>query len=317
VAQDWSDVTVRKVASGYGRWLVWLDAQKLLRADQPPGARVDRERVRAYAEEGGRTCRPYTVSNHLQDLANALRVLAPQDDWRWLHKAAAAIARTSFCKDKRARLRTPGELIALGQRLMDQADAATSWSTLRRAVQFRDGLMIALLASRPIRMRNLASMQLGTHLVERDGAYWLLFQGHETKSGAPYEAVLPASLLSHLRQYLDVHRPRLVLGEKGQADPSLAAVWVSEVGTKLDQGVVGVRVRKHTKKAFGLSITPHLFRDAAATEIAINNPAYIDDARHLLGQASPKTTERYYNQAHSLMASRAYHRVLGCAVEHG
>jgi site-specific recombinase XerC len=52
------------------------------------------------------------------------------------------------------------------------------------------------------------------------------------------------------------------------AHPELDALWVSELGTQLNIGILTNRIVVRTKAAFGRSISPHLFRDCAATSIA-------------------------------------------------
>ena len=97
-------------------------------------------------------------------------------------------------RDKLSRLKHPQDLIALGERLMDEADATSERSETRRSIRYRDGLLIAFLAYRPIRRRNLAMMRLGQHLVKVGGCWRILFAAEETKTHVPYEAVLPAAL---------------------------------------------------------------------------------------------------------------------------
>ncbi len=67
---------------------------------------------------------------------------------------------------------------------------------------------------------------------------------------------------------------------------------------------------RRTKAAFGSAINPHLFRDCVATTIAIKDPAHVEVARDLLGHSRLETTERYYNQARMLEASRQYQQVI-------
>jgi hypothetical protein len=63
------------------------------------------------------------------------------------------------------------------------------------------------------------------------------------------------------------------------------------------------------KEAFGASLPPHWFRDAAATSIAIEDPRHVCDAHHVLGNTLA-ATEKYYNQARSLEASRRHQAML-------
>jgi integrase len=193
--------------------------------------------------------------------------------------------------------------------MMTSAEQEIGWSRRRRAVHFRDGLMIALLAARPLRLKNFASIVLGVHLVQKSGGWWLQFPAHRMKAKRPYEVTFPAALVPELEHYLAVYRKVLLAGETGQLSPSTDALWVSEVGTMLESGALASRIRKHTKEDFGASLPPHWFRDAAATSIAVEDPRHVGDAHHILGNTLAMT-EKYYNQAHGLEASRRHNSVL-------
>ena len=65
-----------------------------------------------------------------------------------------------------------------------------------------------------------------------------------------------------------------------------------------------MRVTARTRDGLGRSINPHLFRDCAATSIAIDDPDHIGIASRLLGHRAASTTERYYNHARGVEASR-------------
>ena len=66
------------------------------------------------------------------------------------------------------------------------------------------------------------------------------------------------------------------------------------------------RIRARTQEAFGAPVNPHLFRDSAATTMAIADPQHVRAAAPLLGHRTFSTTERYYVQAMGLKAHRAY-----------
>ena len=59
------------------------------------------------------------------------------------------------------------------------------------------------------------------------------------------------------------------------AKPAGEALWVSSRGSALTEMAIYLRIREHTQKAFGQAINPHLFRDAAATTLAIADPAHV------------------------------------------
>ena len=88
--------------------------------------------------------------------------------------------------------------------------------------------------------------------------------------------------------------------------PELDRVWVSEVGSHLEYGALAQRIFVQTPEAFGRGIGPHMFRDSAATSIAVDNPKHVGDASLILGHADHKMTEKHYNHARSLEASRRH-----------
>lgn len=58
-------------------------------------------------------------------------------------------------------------LVGLGFRLMTEAEADSARSMERRAMHYRDGLLIAFLALCPIRRRNIAVMLIDVHLQQK------------------------------------------------------------------------------------------------------------------------------------------------------
>ena len=76
-----------------------------------------------------------------------------------------------------------------------------------------------------------------------------------------------------------------------------SAVWVSADGSAMTEMALYDRIVRITRTAFGRSINPHLFRDCAATSIAIDDPAHVRMAAPLLGHRTLTSTERHYNHA--------------------
>jgi integrase/recombinase XerD len=94
------------------------------------------------------------------------------------------------------------------------------------------------------------------------------------------------------------------------ARPVEGALWVSKDGSPMTQMALYDRIRARTKEQFGVAINPHLFRDAAATTMAIADPANARLAAALLGHRTFTTTERYYRQGRAQEAHRAFVDVL-------
>jgi integrase/recombinase XerD len=311
VAAAWSPATRRKTAAGYGRYLFWLAERGELDPAAVPAGRVTRERLASYLADLRRDNRGHTIQNRIQELGDALRALAPEGDWRWILKAAARLrASTIPAHDKRSRLRPINELAALGFRLMQDSEEDRSLSELGRAVLYRDGLILAFLASHPLRLRNFASLRIGYHLVVEGEHILLKIPAAETKARQPYEAAMAPELSLAMRCYLSRHRP-VLLGARGRWHaPAGDALWISKDGSPCSRVTLANVIRRHTADLNDRPLTPHLFRSCAATTIASEAPQSVEIIPAVLSHGSRATGERYYNLAGSLEATRAHSGVL-------
>ncbi|HMD55273.1 MAG TPA: tyrosine-type recombinase/integrase [Phycisphaerae bacterium] len=167
-------------------------------------------------------------------------------------------------------------------------------------------MLIALLALVPLRRRNLAGLQLGRNMIDVNGTSLIALDASETKTHAPIEIAWPEELAAPLVAYLTIHRPLLSSLDGRWSKTIDGALWVSSHGSPLTEMAIYLRVRQHTEDAFGVAINPHLFRDAAATTLAIADPENVRVAAPLLGHRTFATTERYYQQAKSFEAHRQY-----------
>jgi hypothetical protein len=152
----------------------------------------------------------------------------------------------------------------------------------------------------PLRRANMAGLRLGTSLTRRGGSWWISLAAAETKTGRPIEVPLPEAVTAPLERYLDQHRPLLLAG--GSDDH----LWITKDGTWLRPHAVFARVTTLTRARLGVAINPHLFRDCAATSIALDDPAHVLITRDVLGHRTLATSQRHYNQAGSLEAARVW-----------
>ena len=75
------------------------------------------------------------------------------------------------------------------------------------------------------------------------------------------------------------------------------------------QGIY-TRITQVTEKHFGHAITPHMFRDAAATFIAEMTPERALMAAAVLQHRSFETTRRHYIHGHQHLAAKHYHAAI-------
>lgn len=305
LAARWRPQTQRWLVAGYGRYLTFLKLGGWLDLKADPAQRMTKEWLGAYIEELQGQIAPKTLQQRLTALCEAMRVMAPTASFPYLRTAKARQkARARPVRDKAARLVPAGKLFALGLKLMEIGDSGACWRDIGNAIAYRDGLMLALLSCRPVRRRNFAELAIGKSFVRQDDAYVIDIPGTETKNHCPYRTVLDPSLTSYIEKYLSIYRPSLL------AQMSTNSLWVSWGGEPLCDGTLYSVVMNRTKAEFGCGLSPHLFRDCAATTLGDEKPEYVWLGMRLLGHNDPRTTEKHYDQALSRNAIRKYQNVL-------
>ena len=191
VINTWRSRTTETVAAGYSCALAWLGTQGLLVADQPAAVRWSPDILMRYVGDMHARLRPATVLNRLLAFERALAVLAPDSDRSALRAVIRSQPPPAPRADKRSRIQDTARLVDLGYQLMASAEAGAHKEARKNAALYRDGLQIALLALRPFRKRNFAGLRIGTHLVDRDGAWWLVLRREETTTKQPIDVPFP------------------------------------------------------------------------------------------------------------------------------
>ena len=301
---NYSPRSNQKAVKGYGRFLTDLkfhDPEALL---ETPSQRITPDRIRAYMlrlEAIGNSTQ--TRLARLQELGEMTKVFDPTKDWGFIKKIASRIRAKNVPARDKSNVRLSDELFELGLELMGQAQF---YHGFEASVLYRDGLIIAFLALVPIRRRNLADFKLGRNLIDLSQSLLVVFAESETKTHTALELEWPECLIEPLEEYLLTYRPILEARCGRWHKPADDALWLSKDGSPMTQMAIYDRIRLRTKVKFGVAINPHLFRDAAATTMAIVDPAHIRLAAPLLGHRSFSTTEKHYQQAKTHEAHQAY-----------
>jgi hypothetical protein len=82
-------------------------------------------------------------------------------------------------------------------------------------ILYRDGLLIALLIACPMRIKNLANLIIGQHLVLDGCAYGLKAQGRGDQDRQALRACVPNELTGYIDEWLWFHRPALAINGSG------------------------------------------------------------------------------------------------------
>jgi integrase len=306
IAADWSPARQRIVVQGYGYWLMWLAQRKLLDPNRYPGDRVSTILFAEFVNDLKQRVAPASVGMLVGGVKRMLEAIAPDHDWQWMRPLYRNLKRAAVpTRQKHTRVVEAAALFELGIRLLQEADAMPP-DRRSRLILARNGLIISLLAARPIRIGNLVSIEIGRHLVYSGGLYRLIFSAQETKVGRPIDLHCPAELTPHIDRYLEVYRPLLLARVQQQAPTR--RLWINNRGGVLDISALHHQIKAETKRAFGRSINPHLFRDCAATSIAIHDPEHVRIATAILGHTRVSTANKHYNQAQMLTAAREHNR---------
>jgi len=308
LAQD----TRRRLQYGYGKFLFFLstyDASLLARA---PAERLDPNIIEAYVKWQPKTCGGITLANYLHQLRFVLRYMCPSDDWSWLLAITKRILAQAQRKPQKHHLVTSETLYAVGRELMDRAitrSKTTENTSIQQALEYRDGLMIALLALVPLRRRTLTALRIGKHLV-RSGNLWSLdIPAADTKTNRPLDYPISPELSGRFDLYLGQFRGRIPGAELHDH------LWASSRGRPMADTGIYDSIARRTHRALGIAVNPHRFRHAAATFWSSRDPANVRGAKDLLGQVSFGTTEKHYIMAQSRVAGRALARAIASFVE--
>ncbi len=306
-ASRWRPSTRKVTQDGYGHWLTWLSRRNQLDPASEPAERAGRETVVVYRQEmekGGLAS--YTVAGRLQQLGNMLCAIAPGHDWIWINRGASRLrARAEPVRDKTDNLQAADDVLKLGLDLMHAAEHDRFRTSLDRATLFRDGLLLALVVSRPLRRANITAIEIGTQLRRRGEHWWLAFEGAAMKGNRRFECSVPEDLTPKLDRYVEVHRPVLIDCTRKALAPT-KALWISKQGTPMTASAIAYQIKARTEEEFGKPISPHAFRRIYATDIATVDPAHATDIGLGLAHAAMKTSERYYNMAKMVNAGNKH-----------
>jgi integrase/recombinase XerD len=284
------------------RFLGFLQIKERSALALPPAERLTKERVRAFADHLAETNIPRSVAIQFDALYKAARILLPEHDLACLKSIKGRLHSAAPAQHAGGPAITSLQILQVGLSLMDEnAQMEGEPVTLTQAILYRDGLMIALLAFAPLRRKNLASLEIGRHLIGDGDERYIVIPASETKTRTPIEFAVPALLLPYLDIYLAILRPRLL-----KTSSSCQALWVSPRAAALRYGAIGDIVSRHTSSRLGIRLTPHDTRDAAATTWALADPSKIGTASDLLSHAVGRTMQKHYNRAKGVEASRAY-----------
>ena len=288
------------IRTTYRRWLGFLTTNYPDDLLMAPTDRITPERVRTFINQLSSEIRPSSVAIAADNLYYAARLIAPKTDWVWLKSLKSRLAARAKPEDRFDRLVPPWRTLDLGIKLMDEALKLPITGHKQREIQYRDGLLLALVSLWLIRRRSIAALTVTRHLEFDDAGINILLHPSDTKGKRPESFRVPEPLLPYLRRYLEAIRPRLV------ARSNHDGLWASYRGRPLGTCQIYKIARTRTLEKFGKAMGLHDFRRAAATFVAMDAPDKIGLIPGVLQHTSPEVSEQHYNLARSMRAGQRF-----------
>ena len=292
-------VTQRDLEKRYGLYFDSLLRSGRFDRKARAGIQVTPDNVDAYVTELKSRAGSVTVYGSIQKLRRMVQLIAPDLVLDWLIVVERKLASEMRPRSKWDRVVYADVLIDAGLTLMAEAEIAKR-PKLTRARMFRNGLMIALLAYCPVRLKNYAGLEIGRSFVNVDDIWWVLLTAAETKEKRPDERPAPEELTPFIEHYLGTYRPILARGH-----PETDALWLAMDGTPMSYASTGELITETTRMTVGVPVSPHLFRTAGVTTLATRAGDKPHAGSALLHHKPGPVAQEHYNRASSVSAGNA------------
>ena len=174
------------------------------------------------------------------------------------------------------------------------------------ALRALSAMAIECLIAMPMRIHNLASLDLSRHIVMTGQGRRLMhvvIPGEETKTGEPYEVTVPADTAALLTTFRAVYRPLL------SSLPS-TLLFPNMDGEVRNETAFSVSLSRFIRRETGLIMNVHLFRHFAVSLYLRDRPEDLETARRILGHKSIATTTRFYADIKTKACFRRYDAVI-------
>jgi integrase len=300
-------VSQEDLANRYGLFLDFLDRTARLDPGAEAGVQVTPEAIPPFITELQGRVSSVTVSRTIYKLRRAAELIAPHLNFAWMVEIGKDLVLLERPTEDFARDVAPERLVEAGLTLIREAERDTRGSRLKRALVVRNGLMVALLALCPIRLRNFASLAIGQSFLRQESGWWIILA--DTKSGRPDHRPTDSLLTSSVEAYMNVYRPILLrhpTHPTALRTEEVCALWLGRCGNPLTYNAVERIITETTGLTIGVAVNPHRFRTSAATSAALHAPQSPHLGSALLQHSDRRVTQEHYVRASSLSVTRDF-----------
>jgi len=180
------------------------------------------------------------------------------------------------------------KIVSLPSRVMAKLDPANP--SILDAVVAQSAVAVSILQTAPMRMRNLASLNLDEHMHRvSDTVCHIVLPGDQVKNEQDLDFPLGKTTIALLDLYLKVYRPLLLKGKRDQG-----SLFISWNGAQKTEAALSAQITKFIKFHAGYHLNPHAFRHLVGLIFLRAFPGEYEPVRQLLGHKDIRTTINFY-----------------------
>ena len=304
--------TQRDLARRYGYFLRYLFRTRKLDPAASAGTQVTPKAVKGFIAFARQHWGSVTLAQSVFKLRRFAEIIRPEEDFSWLRQIEQDLRADARPKLRRENV-TSDELLEAGESLFREAEDGKHLDTTERARLARNGLMVALLAVRPLRHKNFGDLTLGTTFRRIDSCWWIVLEPEDTKAHRADERRVPDYLNEMIERYLSVHRPILLAGPVSrracqdgcgaQVQPTkvprvedlTGPLWIASTGAPLTYSGFGAAITDTTEAVIGIRLSPHAFRRAAKATATYFGGAHRRLAQGVLQHRDERVGAKHYD----------------------
>jgi hypothetical protein len=303
----WSEASWKTNTAGYGRWANFMTLSGRLDRASKPQDRLTEDNLNAYfwhlREMGGSD---QTIITRFESLQAAMSVFDPHGDFSWITRPhEQSLRKVLAMRRRRIKPHAPVELFLRGLELM--RDALSVIEPMRRRLQLRDGLIIAMQSLQGFRATSLLSLSIGTSICRtpEEGIWRFELAPKDVKNQRYISGPVPRLLQVWVDRYLEVERRELLGGRQTNV------FWLNQAGMPLAGGGLQDALYRRSAARFREEerFAAHHFRYCIATYASLVLPESPGIAAAVL-RISGTVLDEHYDRSNGILATQSYHKVI-------
>jgi len=180
---------------------------------------------------------------------------------------------------------------------------AKTRKTIPDAITAQIAVAIAIEQAIPMRVRNLANLDLSKHFTEQAGKVFISIEENEVKNSNPILMQLPSDVADLIAWYCKTYH-RLLTEEP------TSALFPGKTGAPKQESTLSRQISEKLMKYLGIEMNTHLFRHAAGKIYLDLNPGEYATVSRILGHKSIATTLAIYTGAETVTAGQHFQAMI-------